>query len=69
MVVCAAPAGPEDVVQVLIDLLLKDTTVSSTGDKALKLLKDPRGVLDSFPEDSFTITGIESSDPFSTVPK
>ena len=32
-------------------------TVFNIGDEPLKLLKDPRGVLDSFPEDSFTITG------------
>jgi len=39
------------------------TTVANTGDKSVKLLKDPRGVLDSFPEDSFTITGPAGSHP------
>ena len=31
-------------------------TVINTGGEAIKLLNDPRGVLDPFPEDSFTIT-------------
>ena len=31
-------------------------TVFNTGDEPLKLLKDPHGVLDSFPAESFTIT-------------
>ena len=32
------------------------TTISNTGGETLKLLNDHRGVLDPFPEDSFTIT-------------
>jgi len=39
------------------------TTVANTGDKTLKLLKDPRGILDSFPEDSFTVTDAAGSRP------
>jgi len=39
------------------------TTVANTGDKSVKLLNDPSGVLDSFPADSFTITGPTGSQP------
>jgi len=39
------------------------TTVANTGSKQVKLLKDPRGVLRSFPEDSFIITGPTGSRP------
>ena len=39
------------------------TTVANTGNKPVKLLKDPRGVLSSFPEDSFIITGPSGSHP------
>ena len=35
------------------------TTVTNTGDETLKLLNDPRGVLESFPENSFTITAVD----------
>lgn len=42
---------------------LTTTTVSDTGGKEIKLLKDPRGILDSFPEDSFTITNSTGSHP------
>ena len=38
-------------------------TVFNTGDERLKLLKDPHGVLDSFPEDSFTIAGAAGVHP------
>jgi peptidyl-Lys metalloendopeptidase len=31
------------------------TTVTNTGDEMLTLLKDPRGVLDTFPAESFAI--------------
>ena len=33
------------------------TTIVNTGGETLKLLKDPRGALNSFPENTFTITG------------
>ena len=39
------------------------TTVVNTGGVSLKLLNDPRGVLDPFPEDSFTITNPSGSRP------
>lgn len=39
------------------------TTVANTGNKPVKLLKDPRGVLSSFPEDSFAITSFTGSQP------
>ena len=43
---------------------LKVTTIiTNTGDETLKLLNDPRGVLDSFPENSFTITDASGSSP------
>jgi len=32
------------------------TTITNTGDETLKLINDPRGVLDPFPENSFRIT-------------
>src|SRR6266478_4831707 len=39
------------------------TTIFNTGDETLKLLKDPHGVLDSFPENSFSITDAAGSRP------
>ena len=38
-------------------------TVFNTGDETMKLLNGPRGVLDSFPEHSFTITNAAGSRP------
>ena len=38
-------------------------TVINTGDETIKLLNDPRGVLSSFPENSFTITNANGSCP------
>ena len=38
-------------------------TIANTGDGTLKLLNDPRGVLNPFPEDSFTITDPSGSRP------
>ena len=38
-------------------------TVLNTGDEVLKLLNDPRGVLNSFPEDSFIITNANGTHP------
>jgi peptidyl-Lys metalloendopeptidase len=38
-------------------------TITNTGDLTLKLLNDPRGVLDAFPENSFNITGATGSRP------
>ena len=38
-------------------------TVINTGDETLKLLNDPRGVLNSFPENSFAITNAVGSRP------
>ena len=38
-------------------------TVTNTGDQTLKLLKDPRGVLNTFPENTFSITGAVGSSP------
>ena len=40
------------------------TTVINTGDETLELLNDPRGVLNSFPENSFSITSSVGSRPF-----
>ena len=37
------------------------TTIVNTGDDTLKLLNDPRGVLDPSPENAFTITGPSGS--------
>jgi peptidyl-Lys metalloendopeptidase len=45
------------------------TTVVNTGDKPLKLLKDPRGVLNPFPENSFTVTGADGAHPLFTGAK
>jgi len=45
------------------------TTIINTGDETLKLLNDPRGVLDSFPENSFTIADISGSRPSFTGAK
>ena len=45
------------------------TTITNTGDETLKLLNDPRGVLDSFPENSFTITDASGSRPSFTGAK
>ena len=39
------------------------TSVTNTGDEALKLLNDPRGVLNIFPEDTFTVTDASGSRP------
>ena len=39
------------------------TTVVNTGGETLKLLKDPRGVLDPFPENTFNITNPFGSRP------
>ena len=39
------------------------TTIVNTGDEALKLLNDPRGVLNPSPEDAFTIIGPSGSRP------
>ena len=39
------------------------TTITNTGDGTLRLLNDPRGVLDTFPEDSFFITDLAGSGP------
>ena len=38
-------------------------TVSNTGNEILKLLNDPRGVLSSLPEHSFTVTNAAGSHP------
>ena len=38
-------------------------TVTNTGDQTLKLLKDPRGILNTFPENTFIITGATGSGP------
>jgi len=45
------------------------TTTTNTGDETLKLLNDPRGVLDTFPENNFSITDATGSRPCSTVPR
>ena len=39
------------------------TTVTNTGDKTLKLLNDPRGVLNTFPENTFIVTDTTGSRP------
>lgn len=39
------------------------TTVTNAGDETLKLLNDPRGVLRTFPENSFSITNPTGSGP------
>ena len=39
------------------------TTITNTGDETLKLLNDPRGVLDAFPANTFTITDPTGSGP------
>ena len=39
------------------------TTITNSGDETLKLLNDPRGVLNTFPENSFSITHATSSRP------
>ena len=74
--VCAAPAtsaGPPTLLDVKISISLLNidgpetlkvtTTVANAGDKTLTLLKDPRGILDPSPEDTFTITGPADSHP------
>jgi peptidyl-Lys metalloendopeptidase len=38
-------------------------TITNTGDETLKLLNDPRGVLNKFPENSFNITDATGSRP------
>jgi len=74
--VCAAPAGSIDLLGLYITLSLEvevdglvTITVANDCDKELKLLKDPRGVLDDFPEDTFTITGADGSHPSFTGAK
>ena len=44
-------------------------TVVNTGSETLKLFNDPRGVLDPFPEDSFTITNPSGSNPSFNGPR
>ena len=65
--VCAAPTATADVgvhLGVNVNPLGSVTiTVGNNGGKTLKLLKDPRGVLDTFPEDTFTITDATGSRP------
>ena len=72
--VSAAPAIDIDInLTVIVSLLSSKgdgsenmkvtTTVTNTGNKSVKLLKDPRGVLSSFPENSFKITGPTGSHP------
>jgi len=72
--ISAAPALTSNVdLTVTLSLLdLKDdgpgnmkvvTTIVNTGNKTLKLLKDPRGILDSFPDDTFTVTDPTGSHP------
>jgi peptidyl-Lys metalloendopeptidase len=39
------------------------TIIVNTGNRTLKLLNDPRGVLDPFPENSFRITNAAGSHP------
>ena len=39
------------------------TTVINTGDETLTLLNDPRGVLNPFPENTFSITNATGSRP------
>ena len=39
------------------------TTVFNAGDETLRLLNDPRGVLDPFPENTFSITNAVGSRP------
>ena len=39
------------------------TTVVNSGDETIKLLNDPRGVLNPFPENSFIITDTTGSRP------
>ena len=39
------------------------TTIVNTGGETIKLLNDPRGVLSSFPENTFTITDNSGSHP------
>jgi peptidyl-Lys metalloendopeptidase len=39
------------------------TTVFNAGDETLRLLNDPRGVLDPFPENTFRITNAVGSPP------
>jgi len=38
-------------------------TITNTGDETLKLLNDPRGVLNPFPEDTFSIANTAGSRP------
>ena len=39
------------------------TTITNTGDETLKLLNDPRGILDAFPENSFNVINATGSRP------
>lgn len=43
--------------------LMVIATIVNTGGETLKLLNDPRGVLDAFPENTFTITDPSGSHP------
>lgn len=45
------------------------TTIINTDDEILKLLNDPRGILDSLPENSFTVTDASGSRPSFTDAK
>ena len=68
VVVSAAPgltvktSTPSDKVNGLGNLKVT-ATVTNTGDQTLKLLKDPRGVLNTFPENTFSITDASGSSP------
>ncbi len=46
-----------------LDKLKVTATVINTGDETLKLLNNPRGILNAFPENSFTITNAAGSRP------
>lgn len=46
-----------------LEYLKVTTTITNTGDETLKLLNDPRGVLNSFPENTFSITDGTGSRP------
>ena len=46
-----------------LEYLKVTATVTNTGDETLKLLNDPRGVLNPFPEDTFSITDGTGSRP------
>ena len=46
-----------------VENLKVTVTVTNTGDEVVKLLNDPRGVLNAFPTKAFTITGPAGSNP------